>query len=212
VGGRDSLGGEVLVSEGPYHDGMRRLQDLRETRALADRLAQVTLHSAFTPEDRAFIERASMFFLATADAVGRPDCSYKGGVPGFVRVLDEHTLAFPDYDGNGMYRSLGNVLVNPHVGMLFVDFAGQQRIRVNGTASVEVDDPLSGEFPGAVFIVRVRATAIFPNWPRYLHPLQGAEHSVHAPRAGYEPPPAGWKRFEVFRDALPPRDRLDDHD
>ena len=198
------------MSEGPYHEGMRRLQELRETRVLADRLAQVTLHSTFTPEDRAFIEEASMFFLATADSEGRPDCSYKGGVPGFVRILDDRTLAFPDYDGNGMYRSLGNVLVNPHVGLLFVDFANQRRIRVNGSASIDVDDPLRAEFPGAVFVVRVRATAVFPNCPRYLHPMQSEAYSVHAPRDGHSPPAAGWKRFETFRDVLPARDRAED--
>ena len=64
-----------------------------------------------------------MFFLATADEHGMPQCSYKGGDPGFVRVVDEHTLAFPSYDGNGMYLSLGNLLVNPQVGILFIDFA-----------------------------------------------------------------------------------------
>jgi len=197
------------MDESLYHEGMRRLQDLRETRALADRLEQVTVRGAFTPEDRAFLEGASMFFLATADAAGRPDCSYRGGVPGFVHVLDEQTLAFPDYDGNGMYRSLGNALVNPHVGMLFVDFASSRRLRVNGAATIDPDDPLRDGFPGAVFVVRVRATHIFPNCPRYLHPPQSGDYSVHAPRDGHTPPPAAWKQFEVFRDALPERDRLD---
>lgn len=97
---------EVTVNEQDmYHEGMRSLQDIRETRPLADRLAQVTVRSAFTAEDRAFIESRPMFFLATADAQGHPDCSYKGGMPGFVRVLDDQTLVIPDYDGNGMYRS-----------------------------------------------------------------------------------------------------------
>ena len=105
-----------------YHAGMRQLQDARATRPLADRLAQVTVRSAFTEEDRAFIQRCPMFFIATADAHGQPDCSYKGGLPGFVRVLDDRTLAIPDYDGNGMYRTWGNVLVNPQVGLLFLDF------------------------------------------------------------------------------------------
>src|SRR5215475_9125677 len=98
-----------------YHEGMRHLQDQRETRNLADRLEQVTLRTAFSDEDRAFIERCAMVFVATADREGRPDCSYKGGMPGFVRVVDDRTLALPDYDGNGMYRSWGNVLVNPNV-------------------------------------------------------------------------------------------------
>ncbi|MEO8297665.1 MAG: pyridoxamine 5'-phosphate oxidase family protein [Burkholderiales bacterium] len=197
-----------MSDHSPYHPGMRQLQDQRDTRAIADRLAEVTLRTEFSAEDRAFIERCAMFFVATADADGQPDCSYKGGLPGFVRVLDGRTLAFPDYDGNGMYRSWGNVLVNPRVGLLFPDFEQGKRLRVNGTAQLSADDPLRAEFPGAVFIVRVTAEAIFPNCPRYLHKMQLVEHSVYAPSAsGPTPPVPAWKSFEVFRDALPARDR-----
>ena len=192
-----------------YHGGMRRLQDARETRPLADRLEQVTVRGAFTEEDRAFIARCAMVFVATADAQGQPDCSYKGGLPGFVRVLDEHTLALPDYDGNGMYRSWGNLLVNPHIGLLFLDFENPKRIRVNGTAQVDERDPLLDEFPGAVFIVRIHAERIFPNCPRYIHKMQMVEHSKYAPRPDYVPPVPAWKTFDVFRDALPSRDRSD---
>lgn len=198
-----------MANEPTYHEGMRRLQDARDTRRIADRLEQVTLRTAFTDDDRAFIERSPMFFVATADAQGRPDCSYKGGLPGFVRVLDETTLAFPDYDGNGMYRSWGNVLVNPAVGLLFLDFENPRRIRVNGTAKVVEDDPLRAEFPGSVFIVRVHAEMIFPNCPRYLHKMQMVESSAYAPRPDYTPPVPAWKTFDVFRDALPDRDRSD---
>lgn len=190
-----------------YHEGMRQLQDARETRQLADRLNQVTVRTAFTPEDKAFIQRCAMFFIATADANGHPDCSYKGGLPGFVHVLDDNTLAIPDYDGNGMYRTWGNVLVNPNVGLLFLDFEQPKRIRVNGPAHVVKDDPLLADFPGAVFIVRVDAKQIFPNCPRYIHKMQVVEHSVYAPRANYTPPVPAWKGFDSFRDALPPRDR-----
>jgi predicted pyridoxine 5'-phosphate oxidase superfamily flavin-nucleotide-binding protein len=199
-----------MEDEPMYHDGMRRLQDARETRPLADRLEQVTVHAAFTAEDRAFIERCSMFFVATADEHGQPECSYKGGLPGFVRVLDDSTLAIPDYDGNGMYRTWGNVLVNPRVGLLFVDFENPRRIRVNGTAQISMDDASRADYPGAVFVVRVTATRIFPNCPRYIHRMQLVEHSTYAPRPGYTPPVPAWKTFEVFRDALPARDREDD--
>ena len=192
-----------------YHDGMRRLQDARETRPLADRLNQVTVRTAFTDDDRAFIQRCPMFFIATADADGHPDCSYKGGMPGFVRVLDDRTLAIPDYDGNGMYRTWGNVLMNPHIGLLFLDFEQPKRIRVNGTAQVSDADPLLSECPGAVFMVRVTAAQIFPNCPRYLHKMQMVEQSVYAPRPDYTPPVPAWKTFDVFRDALPARDRAE---
>lgn len=199
-----------MANDPMYHEGMRQLQDVRDTRAIADRLEQVVVRSAFTDEDRAFIERSSMFFIATADANGHPDCSYKGGLPGFVHVLDEHTLAIPDYDGNGMYRSWGNVLQNPNVGLLFLDFEQPKRLRVNGTARITQNDPLGSQYPGCVFVVRITAERIFPNCPRYLHKMQLVEHSVHAPRPDYIPPVPAWKTYEVFRDALPARDRIDE--
>ena len=136
----------------------------------------------------------------------------KGGLPGFVRVLDDRTLAFPDYDGNGMYRSLGNILVNPSVGLLFLDFETPKRLRVNGTAQARPDDPLLGECPGAVFMVRIHAGRIFPNCPRYIHEMRFVEPSVYAPRADYTPPVPAWKTSDSFRDALPPRDRSGDRE
>jgi predicted pyridoxine 5'-phosphate oxidase superfamily flavin-nucleotide-binding protein len=193
--------------EPTYHEGMRRLQDQRDTRALADRLEKVTMRTAFSDEDKVFIERCRMFFVATADAQGQPDCSYKGGLSGFVRVIDDRTLAIPDYDGNGQYRTWGNVLVNPRVGLLFIDFETPKRLRVNGTAVVRAEDPLLHEFPGAVFVIRVSAQRIFPNCPRYLHRMQVVEESAYAPRPDYVPPIPAWKTFDVFKDALPPRDR-----
>jgi predicted pyridoxine 5'-phosphate oxidase superfamily flavin-nucleotide-binding protein len=188
-----------------YHAGHRQLQDAFDSRRIADRLEQVTLHDRFTDGDRAIVERCAMFFLATADAEGQPDVSYKGGVPGFVQIVDDQTLAFPDYDGNGMFKSLGNILANPKVGLLFVDFEHPNRMRVSGTASISDTDPLLGEFPGAQMIVRVRAERIFPNCPRYIHRMHLVEHSVYAPRPEHQPPEPDWKRMDVFRDALPHR-------
>lgn len=189
-----------------YHEGARELQDRFATRKLADRLVEVLAHDSFTEADRTFIESRSMFFLSTADAQGRPECSYKGGMPGFVRVLDPHTLAFPSYDGNGMFKSLGNLLVNPHVGMLFIDFETPKRLRVNGQASVHEDDPLLAEFAGAQLIVRVRPEAIFPNCPRYIHKMTLLEHSVYAPQQGQTPPTPEWKTRPEFNEVLPPDD------
>jgi len=187
-----------------YHQGNRTLQDQFDSRRIADRLEQVTLHDRFTESDRALIARSAMFFLATCDALGQPDVSYKGGLPGFVRVVEDATLAFPSYDGNGMFKSLGNILVNPKVGLLFIDFSERPfRMRVNGTASVSADDPLLAEFPGAQLVVRVHAEQIFPNCPRYIHHMQVLEFSAYAPRADYEPPVPDWKRMDEFRDALP---------
>ena len=157
------------MTAGMFHESSRMLQDRFATRRIADRIEAVLVHEMFTEHDRAFIESRDMFFLATADADGRPNCSYKGGDPGFVRVLDEHTLAFPNYNGNGMYLSMGNALANPNVGMLFIDFERGNRMRVNGEAVIDAHDPLVAEYPQAQFVVRVRAREVFPKLPA-LHP------------------------------------------
>jgi predicted pyridoxine 5'-phosphate oxidase superfamily flavin-nucleotide-binding protein len=193
----------MKTSAEAYHAGMRRLQDRFDSRRLADRLDEKLGRSAFTREDRAFIESRTLFFLATADAEGRPDCSYKGGAAGFVRVTADDELAFPSYDGNGMFRSLGNVVVNPAVALLFIDFEQPQRLRVNGSASLMEDDPLLREYVGAQLIVRVRAQRIFPNCPRYIHKMRLVEPSPYVPQEGLVTPEPAWKRFEMFRDVLP---------
>ncbi len=192
-----------LLPEPAYHAGMRELQERFDTRRLADRLEEKLARTAFTAEDRDFIATRQFFFLATADSAGQPDCSYKGGAAGFVRVTDANELAFPSYDGNGMFRSLGNVLVNPAVALLFIDFERPNRLRVNGRALVRHDDPLLECFDGAQLVVRVRAERIFPNCPRYIHRMSITEASPYVPRAGYTPPVPKWKRFEMFCDVLP---------
>jgi predicted pyridoxine 5'-phosphate oxidase superfamily flavin-nucleotide-binding protein len=144
-----------------------------------------------------------MFFLATTDTNGWPDCSYKGGMPGFVRLVDSKTLVFPSYDGNGMFRSLGNIMVNPKVGLLFIDWERPNRMRVSGMASVHDDEQLLESFEGAQLVVRVTAERIFPNCPRYIHHMQLLEHSVFAPRPGHSPPVPDWKKMDIFRDHLP---------
>jgi len=186
-----------------YHDGNRLLQDRFDSRRIADRLVDVLHRTEFSDEDRDFIESSTMFFLATADGEGRPDCSYKGGVKGFVRVVSPDTLAFPSYDGNGMYKSLGNLLANPNVGILFIDFERAKRLRVNGMASIDFDDPLVKELEGAQLVVRVRAAHIFPNCPRYVHHMHLEDLSEYAPAPGVEPPEPAWKQMDAFRDYLP---------
>jgi len=186
----------------PYHAGMRELQDRFDTRALADRLDERLGRGAFTADDRAFIESRSLFFLATADADGRPDCSHKGGDPGFVRVTADDELAFPSYDGNGMFRSLGNLRINPAVALLFIDFERPNRLRVNGRASIDFADPLRASFIGTQLVVRVRAERIFPNCPRYIHHLGLVGHSPYVPREGQATPVPKWKRMEAYCDVL----------
>lgn len=192
-----------------FHDGNRRLQDQFDSRRIADRLVEKLTHAEFTESDRAFIEGAMFFFLATSDDRGQPDCSFKGGMPGFVKVIGPGELAFPDYDGNGMFKSLGNIVANPNVGLLFIDMGEKpRRVRVNGEATVSRDDPLMQRFAGAQLLVRVKARAIFPNCPRYIVTPGTAEPSMYAPRAGHVPPEPAWKGFEDFKDYVHPRQKV----
>ena len=190
-----------------YHPGSRSLQERFDTTRLADRIEEVKVDDVIDAADRAFIEAADMFFLATADEEGHPQCSYKGGEPGFVRVLDDHTIAFPSYDGNGMYLSGGNMLVNPHVGLLFIDFERRSRLRLNGIASVDLDDALAAEWPEAQFVVRVRTTEVFPNCPRYIHEYKLVKRSRFVPKIECETPAPAWKRSEWANDVLADGDR-----
>lgn len=189
-----------------FHDKSRALQDQYDTRRVADRIEKLLVKSEISEDSAAFIESVDMFFLATADAEGRPNCSYKGGAPGFVRVIDTRTIAFPNYDGNGMYVSMGNAVANPHVGLLFIDFEHGSRMRLNGAASIDPNDPLLAEYPEAQFIVRVTVREVFPNCPRYIHKMKRVESSPFVPKAGCETPVPGWKRSEWARDTLPVND------
>lgn len=181
--------------------GARDIQDRFDTRRLADAITRTTLHATLSDGDRAFIERMDMFFIATQGANGGLDCSYKGGEPGFVRVIDDHTIAFPNYDGNGQYMTGGNILETGKVGLLFIDFQNQWRVRVNGTATIDFEDPLKSEWPEAQFVVRVTAEEVFPNCPRYIHKMELVERSVFVPKASCDTPDPDWKDY--FEDALP---------
>ena len=191
-----------------YHEGNRALQDVFGSRALADRLAEKLRRDRFTEDDAAFIAAQSFFFLATADAEGRPDCSFKGGPPGFARVVAPDLLVFPDYDGNGMFKSLGNMEANPYVGLLFIAMGEKpQRLRVNGRAQVVGDDPAMAAIPGAQLLVKVAPTDIFPNCPRYIPRMTLEEPSIYAPTPDTAPVEPKWKAFPDFADVVPPRRR-----
>jgi predicted pyridoxine 5'-phosphate oxidase superfamily flavin-nucleotide-binding protein len=186
-----------------YSPNSRALQDRFDTRRLADRLVEVQVHHQFTESDRAFITARDMFFLATVNEEGQPTCSYKGGDPGFVSVLDATKLAFPNYDGNGMYLSMGNVGATGRVGLLFLDFERQRRLRVDGTAEILTDHPLLQRYPEAQFLTAVEAQAIYPNCPRYVHHYALVERSRFVPRDTGATPVPDWKRADWARDVLP---------
>jgi predicted pyridoxine 5'-phosphate oxidase superfamily flavin-nucleotide-binding protein len=190
-----------------YSPQSRELQDRFDTRRLADRARQVVVHERVTPDDKRFIESLAMFFIATVDAEGHPQCSYKGGAPGFVRVLDERNIAFPLYDGNGMYLTAGNVLASSEVGLLFIDFASPRRLRLNGSAAVDADDPLLADYHEAQLMVRIEVREIYVNCPRYVHRAVWVEDSPFVPQQGCETPIPDWKRKDTMLDVLSTRDR-----
>lgn len=191
-----------------FHEGNRTLQDRYGGRGVADKIVELVETSAFTEEFQAFIEAVPFFFLATSSGENT-DCSFKGGEPGFVRVTAPDQLIFPDYDGNRMYKSLGNIVANPNVGLLFINFGAEEgqgalylRLRVSGKASVHDAHPALAGYPGAKRIVQVDVTHIFPNCPRYVPHMELVEPSRHIPQDGKDQPVPKWKEVPPIAELL----------
>jgi uncharacterized protein len=189
-----------------FQDNHRALQDQFDTRRIADRIELIAAKTELDEQAAGFIASRDMFFLSTLNAAGQPTVSYKGGEPGFVRVLDAKTLVFPSYDGNGMFLSMGNIALTSLVGLLFIDFETPHRIRVQGQATVSATDPLLAEYKDAELIVRVAVTDTWVNCPRYIHTYTKTGQSRYAPTAACETPMAEWKRIDMIQDALPAKD------
>jgi uncharacterized protein len=188
-----------------YHDGMRSLQDRFDGRRVADALAAHRIRHDFWDDDRRMIEQASCFFIATSYGEF-VDCSMRSGAPGFVRIVGPGTLEFPEYDGNSMYRTLGNISRNPNVGLLFVQFDGKSyRIRVNGRAVILDDADALARHHAAKLVIRVQCE-LFSNCPRAVHDLPNDRLSVYVPQPGHEPPAPEWKSRDYLRGILPEND------
>ncbi|MFC6788420.1 pyridoxamine 5'-phosphate oxidase family protein [Methylobacterium komagatae] len=190
-----------------YGDAHRALQDDFGTTKLAEFLDKHHVHRAIDEQDRAFIESRDMFFLSTVDEGGNPTVSYKGGPTGVVTVVGDKELAFPGYDGNGMFLSMGNIAGQGKVGMLFIDFETPHRLRVQGTAQILRDDPLKDSYPEAQYIVRVAVETVWVNCPRYIHRYTKVDQSRYVPKAGAETPLAQWKRLDFVQPVIADKDR-----
>ncbi len=190
-----------------YGDSHRDFQDRFDTRRLADGLESRIIRDTLSKTDKQYIAASDMFFLSTMDHNGWPTVSYKGGAKGFVRIVDDRTLAFPCYDGNGMFYSMGNISANGKVGLLFIDFVTPRRLRLHGIASIDDKDPMLADYMEACLIVRVRLENIFTNCARYIHRHERVEDSPHVPQAGRATPTADWKRVEEFQSFLPDKDK-----
>ncbi len=185
-----------------FHEGHRALQDRHDGRRVADALEKHRRLSEFGDKQSEFIETAGFFFLATShgDSV---DCSFKGGPAGFVRVTGPTSLEWPDFDGNSMYRSLGNILKSGRAGLLFIRMDGaQERLRVNGAAEVLHDHPRLADYPGAKMMIRLEAEEIFPNCPRYIPDLASATASEFLPSKDKPLKKPYWKDFPFIRGIL----------
>jgi predicted pyridoxine 5'-phosphate oxidase superfamily flavin-nucleotide-binding protein len=189
-----------------YTKAQQALQAKFEAENLAAATAATIVHSELEEHERAFIESRDMFFLASVDSRGQPTCSYKGGEPGFVRVVDSQTLAFPLYDGNGMFLSAGNIQEQAKVGLLFIDFETPNRLRVQGSATLSTNATLLDSFVGAELIVEVAIESIFANCPRYVHKRSMTERSQYVPTLNTPTPFAQWKRIDLIQGALTPKD------
>ena len=189
-----------------YGDSHRALHEQFDSQRMAALLETMDTDEV-QPQHKAFIESRDMFWLATVDSEGRPQCQYKGGAPGFIRVIDPKTVVFPSYDGNGRYHSMGNIGATGQVGLLFLDFESPNRLRLQGEATVSADDPLLAEYKDAELIVRIKVSHVIINCPRYIHRMKRVEQSQTVPVADKPTPFAQWKRIDVVQDALPAKDQ-----
>lgn len=195
------------MSDALYRNAQRALQDKFATRKLADTVSEVIVHDSLSDDDKAFIGSRDFFFLSSVNDEGWPTVSYKGGAPGFVRVLDDKTLAFPSYDGNGMFLSMGNIAASQRIGMLFIDFETPHRTRVQATAELSDDKALIASFPGAQLVVKAQVNQIFVNCPRYIHRMSRMEASRYVPDARGSAPMPAWKRIDAIQEVLPACDQ-----
>jgi uncharacterized protein len=188
-----------------YGEHQRSLQDQFDSRTIADTLAAVTVQPGLDDRAKAFIESRAFFFLSTVGPDGHPTVSHKGGAPGFVRVVDDSTLMFPSYDGNGMFLSMGNIAGDGRIGLLFMDFDKPHRIRVHATATLHDDDEHLAAYPGADLVVVATVTDAFINCPRYITKHGSSEPSRFVPDADGNAPLATWQRIDLLQDVLPER-------
>ncbi|MFI6575673.1 pyridoxamine 5'-phosphate oxidase family protein [Nocardiopsis sp. NPDC050513] len=133
----------------PGTEGERQVQAILGSTERADRFYQDQMLDHLNPRMREFISRQEMLFIATSDAEGECDSSFRAGPPGFVHVIDEYTVAYPEFRGNGVFASAGNIMENPHVGLMFLDFLRDRiGLHVNGRARIVEDEQIRRHVPG----------------------------------------------------------------
>lgn len=190
-----------------YTDSQRKLQNDNGNEKLAVAVVHAIVRDELEEIHQEYIESRDYFFLSTVNAEGEPSVSYKGGAPGFVHVEGTNSLIFPNYDGNGMWLSMGNIDEAAQVGLLFMDFVTPWRIRVQGKATLSKDPELMARYPGSNMVVKVDVTRVFQNCARYIHKHTRVETSQYVPdKTGNQPFPA-WKRIDAIQDFLHEKDQ-----
>ena len=190
-----------------YTETQRQLQNEFGTVNLADRILEAVVAEELSDQQAEFINSRNMFYLSTIDEFGFPSCSYKGGQFGFVRVVNPKTIIFPNYDGNGMYMSMGNIEAQAKVGLLFIDFENPRRVRVRGEARCIREGSLVESYPGSDLVVEITVSDVWVNCPRYVHKMQPLEQSPYVPQSDGSAPLALWKRVDLLQDVLTAEDR-----
>ena len=188
-----------------YQAGHRQLQQEFQSTALADRLEEIIVVPALDDDAQTFIRQQDHFFLTTVDADGFPTVSYKGGNTGFVQIVDETTLLFPCFDGNGMWFSMGNIADHGKIGMLFINTVEPHRLRVHGTARLVRDPDVLARWTDVGLAVEVSLTRVWINCPRYIHPMEQRGQSQHVPSDERDTEPAEWKSLDLVADVVPPQ-------
>lgn len=190
-----------------YSAEHRQLHEEFNTTKLAELLDNGWIHEKIAEDEQNFIQTRDMFFLSSVDPDGMPTVSYKGGPVGFVRVLDDSTLVFPGYDGNGMFYSVGNIVGQGKVGLLFIDFETPHRVRVQGTAKLVREHALMAEFAEAKYLIVVEVSKIWVNCPRYIHKYKKLDQSKYVPEPCKVTPIPAWKRLDMVQDAITPEEK-----
>ena len=190
-----------------YSDAQRALQKEGQHEKLAGVVVHAIVRDELEDIHTDYINSRDYFFLSTVDAEGSPTVSYKGGDVGFVKVISENRLIFPNYDGNGMWFSMGNIDEAGKIGMLFMDMVTPWRIRVQGTAKLSKDPALTEQFPGCNMVVDVHVDVVFQNCSRYIHKHTRVETSPYVPAADGSQPFPAWKRIDGLQSVLHPDDQ-----
>ncbi len=179
-----SRGDAELAATRIFHEGHRRAQALYADPARAERIINAMPDTtSLSAEQTAFLEALPFFFLATSDRAGHMQCNFKGGGPGVIRVGDPKTLYYPEYPGNDMMLSIGNLLLYPYVGILGLCFQTRRRLKVNGRVELITpsEAPYTESWLEARVIIRVRIHEVIRNCSRRIPRLVEVTDSTTPP-------------------------------